>query len=96
MEIAAPARSDLGPDAAPAQRVAQLRALATEFEAVFLAEMLRHAGLGAPQDSFGGGAGEEAFAGMMADAHARALAQAGGIGLAERVFQALLQREGTG
>ncbi len=66
-----------------------LREAATALEAAFLAEMLRGAGLGAPRGAFGGGAGEEQFSSFLAEAHARALAERGGIGLAEALFRAL-------
>ena len=66
---------------------------AIQFEAVFLAEMLRHTGLGEARDAFGGGAGEEAFSGMIATEWANILAEKGGIGLADRLLQDL-QRTG--
>ena len=43
-------------------------------------------------ESFGGGAGEEAFASLLTDEYARLLAERGGIGLAEQVFELLKQR----
>ena len=79
----------------PARGAAELRAAAEEFEAVFLAEMFQHAGLGEARESFGGGVGEEAFASMMATEWARALVDNGGIGLTEHIFQALQDRQGT-
>jgi Rod binding domain-containing protein len=42
--------------------------------------------------SFGGGAGEEAFSSLLTEEYARLLAERGGIGLAEQVFEALKQR----
>ncbi|MEM7508255.1 MAG: rod-binding protein [Pseudomonadota bacterium] len=71
----------------------RLRAVAEEFEAVFLTEMLRHSGLGKSRESFSGGAGEEAFAGLLAAEQAKALVSRGGIGLSEQIFQALQARE---
>ncbi|MCU4651589.1 chemotaxis protein chel [Roseibacterium sp. SDUM158016] len=72
-----------------------LRAVARDLEAAFLAEMLKHAGLGASRaGTFGGGAGEEQFASTLRVEHARLLAERGGIGLAESFFHALLTREG--
>lgn len=79
-----------GPD--PDRRAALAQA-ARDFEAGFLAEMLKHAGFGKPRALFGGGAGEEAFASLLVREEARRLADAGGIGLAEHVFRALLARE---
>ncbi|MEL6217004.1 MAG: rod-binding protein [Pseudomonadota bacterium] len=71
---------------------ATYRRVAQEFEAVFLAEMLKHTGLGRPPEHFGGGAGEAQFAPMLAREHATALAERGGIGLAESIYQTLVAR----
>lgn len=68
---------------------AQLRSLARQLEAGFLSEMLGHAGMGASRDSFGGGIGEEQFASFLRDEQAAAMVKAGGIGLAESLFQAI-------
>ncbi len=70
-----------------------LRASAEAFEAVFLAEMLKAAGIGRAQEGFGGGAGEDTFASYFADIHARALVARGGIGLADQIERALLARQ---
>jgi len=72
-----------------------LRRKAAELEAVFLSEMLGHAGLGQSRSDFGGGIGEDQFASFLRDEQARAIVAAGGIGLAERLFRALhaAQRE---
>lgn len=69
-----------------------VRAVARDLEAAFLAEMLKHAGLGAPRGMMGGGIGEDQFASLMREEHARALADRGGIGLAESMFEALVAR----
>lgn len=66
-----------------------LRDRALQMEAAFLSEMLRHAGAGAARDSFGGGIGEDQFASFLREEQARAIAAAGGIGLAESIFRAL-------
>lgn len=76
-------------DAARAGREVGLRLAARNFEAVFLAEMLRHAGLGRPPAGFNGGAGEAAFAGTLVEEYARVIATAGGIGLAEQIYRRL-------
>lgn len=68
---------------------ARLRDAAVRLETLFLAEMLKAAGLGQPRSSFGGGAGEEQFASFLAEAQAGELARAGGIGLAETLFRAM-------
>jgi Rod binding domain-containing protein len=66
-----------------------LRETAQKLEAEFLTEMLGHAGLGDARESFGGGVGEEQFASFLKREQATAMAQKGGIGLAETIFRAL-------
>lgn len=74
-------------------RDAALWNAAQELEATFLAEMLESAGLGEVSEAFGGGAGEEQFASFLRMEQARAMVGAGGIGLAESLFEALKERE---
>lgn len=69
-----------------------LLSAAVEFEAMFLAEMLKDAGLGRAPESFGGGPGEDAFGSLLVGEQARLLARRGGIGLAERIYRSLLAR----
>ena len=71
---------------------AQLRAAAQRLEATFLSEMLKHAGFDAARDAFGGGAGEESFSSFLRDAQAENMVEAGGIGLAESLFNAMKAR----
>ena len=78
-----------------AEREERLRAAARDLETAFLTEMLRAAGAGRPGEGLGsGGAGEDQFASFLVEAQAEAVMQRGGLGLAETLFQALLQREG--
>ena len=70
----------------------ELWAAAMKLEASFLAEMLKSTGLGVASQSFGGGIGEEQFASFMRQAHAEQMAEAGGIGLAESIFESLKER----
>ena len=77
------------PEAPPA-----LRRKAEALEAAFLAEMLGHAGMGAAQHAFGGGAGEAQFESFLRQAQAEALVRRGGIGLAEHILRALAGRAG--
>ena len=81
------------PPAIPSDRQTELRDVAAYLEAAFLEEMLKHAGFGAARDSFGGGVGEEQFASLLRTEHARAMTQAGGIGLSEAIYRSLLTRE---
>jgi len=91
--ITDPPTPNATPAAAPAAARQDLARVAQELEAAFLAEMLKHAGVGQARGAFGGGAGEDQFASMLRTEQARAIAENGGIGLAESVFQALLRRE---
>jgi flagellar protein FlgJ len=69
-----------------------LRRVARDLEAAFLAEMLKHSGLGSGPDAFGGGIGEAQFSSFFNQEHGRLLAERGGIGLAEGIYRALLAR----
>ncbi len=71
---------------------AKLRDAAQKMEATFLAEMLKSAGVGAPRETFGGGEGEEHFSSFLRDAQAEEMVKAGGIGLAEALFEAMKVR----
>lgn len=71
---------------------AALREAAVELEATFLAEMLKSAGFGESRGEYGGGAGEDQFGSFLVLAQAREMAQSGGIGLAESLFKALVER----
>ena len=78
----------------PAGADAKLRRAAEAFEAAFLAEMLRHTGLGRMPASFNGGFGEAAFAGTLVEEYAKAIARAGGLGLADRIYKSLAGKVG--
>ena len=70
----------------------KLREAAKELEANFLAEMLKSAGVGKTPEAFGGGAGEDQFASFLRLEQAREMANAGGIGLAESLYEAMKER----
>jgi peptidoglycan hydrolase FlgJ len=78
--------------AAPTTDDARLLDAAKKLEAGFLAEMLKSAGLGATRGDFGGGAGEEHFSSFLIEAQAREMVEAGGIGLAQSLFEAMKAR----
>lgn len=65
------------------------RETAQKLEASFLAEMLKSAGLG-KSDGFAGGIGEEQFASFQTQALADEMVKAGGLGLADTFYQAIL------
>ncbi len=87
-----PARS--ADDATDPARRAAMREAAVEFEAVFIAQMLEHSGVGRAPEAFGGGAGEDAFRSHLLGEQGRIMARSGGIGLAQEIYEALLKREG--
>jgi len=70
-----------------------LRKAAMDLEAAFLAEMLKSAGLGKTRDGFGGGAGEDQFGSFLVRAQAQEISRSGGIGLAETLFNALMEQQ---
>jgi Rod binding domain-containing protein len=92
--------SILRPDALPAaslptyvpteaQTDATIRHAAKEFEAVFLTEMLKHAGLGQMPEAMNGGVGEAAFSDFLAREYAMGIAGTRSVGIADRVYKAL-------
>lgn len=83
-------------NSAPPSRQSNDHALYTaaqKLEATFLAEMLKAAGLGQTESTFGGGAGEDQFSSFLVQAQAEEMVASGGIGLAEALFDALKERE---
>lgn len=75
----------------PPSRHDQLMAKAEELEATFLAEMLAHSGLGEMQGTFAGGEGEAQFASFLRQEQARLITESGGMGLAQLIFNALVE-----
>ena len=71
---------------------AKLLAAAQQLEATFLGEMLKSAGLDANDGAFGGGIGEEQFSSYLRQAQAKEMVAAGGIGLAESLYDAMRAR----
>ena len=90
MDISTPALSGVQRQA---PGPAALREAAVGLETVFLAEMLKSAGLGQDRESLGGGPGEEQFQSILVRAQAEQIARSGGIGLAETLFQSLLEAQ---
>lgn len=65
---------------------------AVEFEAVFLSQMLEHMFTETEAEApFGGGHAEETWKSVMNQEYGRAIAQAGGIGIASQVYQQILR-----
>ena len=72
--------------------VENMRKVAEEFEASFLSQMLQpmFANLGA-EKPFGGGTGEDMWRSLQVDEYGKAIAQQGGIGIADNVFREMLK-----
>ena len=87
-----PFQSNPIPLSGTSTRDSNLREAAIKLEATFLSEMLKSAGLSAMSGAFGGGIGEEQFTSMLRDAQAEGMVRAGGIGLAESLFEAMKAR----
>jgi flagellar protein FlgJ len=82
------------PQAAKGASEAQIRKAATDFEAMFLSEMMRPMFEGLKPDGlFGGGHAEEIYRSMMLDHYGKAMARAGGIGLADSVYRTMLKMQ---
>lgn len=80
----------------PGNTADPLRGALGELEARFLSEMLKAAGFAEPLEGFGGGVGEDQFSSFLRDMHSGALARAGGIGLAESIYRAMMAGSGRG
>jgi Rod binding domain-containing protein len=71
----------------------ELRRAAEEFEAVFVGQILRGLteGLTGPGPLSGGG--DDPFAAMLQDEHARLISRSGGIGIADAVLREMLKAQ---
>jgi len=92
--VAHPTAPAIAPRAAKAQPpdLEGLREQCRKLESAFLSEMLSHAGLTRMGGDFGGGPGEDHFHSFMRQALADRMSARGGIGLAERLFDAMKGR----
>lgn len=79
------------PSAISGQRRDEIRAAAEEFEAVFIAEMLRPVFNGQEVDKvFGGGEAEKSYRSLLVDEYGKEISKAGGLGIADTVERELL------
>lgn len=73
---------------------ARLRATANDFEATFLAQMLKPMFEGLQTEgTFGGGSAEETWRGFLIDAMAKQTVKSGGIGLSDRVMSEMIKMQ---
>jgi len=84
--------------AKPVDIKAKARASATDFETVFLNTMFNQMFTGIDGDGpFGGGGGAGVWRSFLSEEYAKSFAKAGGIGIADHVYKALLaQQEARG
>ncbi|MBI4031183.1 MAG: rod-binding protein [Proteobacteria bacterium] len=72
----------------------QIEAAAQDFEAMFLAEMIRPMFEELqPNEMFGGGKAEEIFQGLMLEEYGKIMAQSGGVGLAKYVRAEMIRMQ---
>ncbi len=72
----------------------RMKETAQDFEAVFLSEMLRPMFANIEAEApFGGGAGEKIYRDMQVDEYGKALAKAGGIGLADNILREMIKMQ---
>ena len=77
-----------------ARTEAQARKSADEFEAIFIAQMLKPMFEGIKTDGpMGGGHAEGIYRGMQVEEYGKAIAKNGGIGLADNVFREIMKQQ---
>lgn len=79
------------PGLASSISLGEKRDVAERLEASFLAEMLKHGGLGLKESTIGTG-DESQFASFHRDALALQIVRSGGLGLADLIFKSLMER----
>jgi peptidoglycan hydrolase FlgJ len=90
----APPRA-LPPTGAAGGDMARIDAVAQEFEAVFLSEMLKPMFAGIEtKPPFGGGHGGEVFRGLLLTEYGKAIAARGGVGIADAVRAEIIRMQG--
>lgn len=76
--------------------LAKAKATAQDFEAVFLNTMFEHMFTGVGGDGpFGGQGATGVWRSFLTDEYAKSFAKAGGIGIADQVYKAMLARQGS-
>jgi Rod binding domain-containing protein len=94
--LAAPTKAPRGPSAAMSPQ--RLREAARDFEAFYLARALEPMFEGlSSEPPFGGGMGEDMWRSLLIDEYGKAIAKAGGIGIADAIVRELIAvQEGAG
>lgn len=76
-----------------ADRAAKARAVAEDFESVFLNSMLQPMFASLGKGPFGGGAGAGIWRSFLTEEYAKSFVKSGGIGIADQVQRELLARQ---
>ena len=72
----------------------EVRRVAEEFEAIFIAEMMAPMFDGIETDGLGGGGmGEQMFRPMLIERYAEALSRSGGVGIADSIVRELMRMQ---
>ena len=80
---------------APIDRNSRAYKAAQEFEAVFLSQMVQQMNIGLKSDGvFGGGFAEQTYRSLMYQEVGRQMAQTGGVGIADAVYQEIIKLQG--
>jgi peptidoglycan hydrolase FlgJ len=87
-----PAPAITGNGVSPAV-AARARAAAQDFEAVFLNTMFNQMFAGVNEGPFGGGQAANTWRSFLTDEYAKTFAKAGGVGIADHVYGALLAQQ---
>jgi len=99
MQHAAPAPGAMSTEpgaASPDRALSEMQRAAHEFEAMFLSEMLAPMFESLDTEGLGGGGlGEQIFRPMLVERYAQAIAQSGGVGLADSIIAELTRLQAT-
>ena len=81
-------------NAARSKEMQKVEQAAQEFEAVFIAEMMKPMFEGLSTEApFGGGKGEEVFRGMLLQEYGKIIAQTGSVGIADQVRDEMIRMQ---
>lgn len=82
-------------NAAKTREMEKIEGTAQEFEAVFIAEMMKPMFEGISTEApFGGGKGEEVFRSMLLQEYGKIVSQTGGVGISDAVKEQMIQLQG--
>lgn len=85
-----------GPNLKSARSPEEAERVAKQFEGMFLSQLMSAMwqGVDMSKGLFGGGVGEQAYAGLLHEEYAKVFAQTGGIGLSDRLKSEILALQG--